>query len=277
MLKLKTKNLIGIDIRDNAIRLVELSYLKGNYTVENILRGDIASLKDLKTKNVAIALPHSAIIFKEIELEQRLTDKEIEDFLQLNIEKYIGEPANNISFDYKIVNMNDSIILQLITARRECVEKHIKLLQEANLYPKIIDIDSYALERAVRRQVNNISGLVAIINIDHETILIVVLDHEKIVHTYEDFISAEEMQSVDQVVAKLRLKLHEPLEKIILSGEGVAIPGLDITINIQFNVETTIIDPFFGMQVSEKIDQKIAPAMLISSGLALRVSDDNWN
>lgn len=291
----KTKSLLGLDIRSNSIRLVELSSFGNNYKLElciNIASGDITELKKIleqvksKTKNVAVALSHSAIIFKEIEVEQGLSDKETEDFLQFNIEKYIGEPEANISFDYQAIKKlaDESTVLRLVAVRRERVEKYIKLLQVADLCPKIIDIDSYALERAVRRQIKNINGLMAIINIDYETILIVVINREKIVYAHEDFINAEEMCSIDQIIAQLKIKLslvfaslHEPFERIILSGEKATIPELDKAIDTHFNIQTTIIDPFFGMQVPQELKQKIAPEMLISCGLALRVIDDNWN
>lgn len=171
IIKPKTKNLLGIDVSTNAIRLVELSYVGSDYKVEACVHIPLntpisddlitATLKQAveqarcKTKNVAIALAHSAIIFKEIKTASGLSDQEIEDFLQFNIEKYIDEPADSISFDYQLIEApikaDEHMMLRLIAVRRERVEKCLKLLQEANLCPKIIDIDSYALERAARQ------------------------------------------------------------------------------------------------------------------------------
>lgn len=293
----KTKSLLGIDIRTNSIRFVELSSFGNSYKVKmcsNIASGDITELKKIlkqaksKTKNVAVALSHSAIIFKELEIEQRLSDKELEDFLKFNIEKYIGEPTANISFDYQVINnaVDGSITIRIIAVRRERIEKYINMLQNADLCLKIIDIDSYALERVVRRQIKNINEneLVAIINIDNEAVLIVVIDREKIVYAHEDFVDAEDMCSIDKIIDQLKIKLsivfaslHEPFEKIILSGEKATIPGLSEAIDIYFNMQTIIIDPFFDMQVPQELKQKIAPEMLISCGLALRVADDKWN
>ena len=308
IIKPKPKSLLGIDINADSIRLVELSRFGSNYQVETCINMPLAAsasndfvitvLKEIfaqtqiKTKNAAIALSHSAIIFKEIEIAPGLSNKEIESFLHFNIEKYIGEPANNIGFDYQIIETRaktyEHITLRLITVRRERVEKCIKLLLEANLYPKIIDIDSYALERAIRQQFEAIAELITIINIDAGAMLIVVLDCEKMVYAHENFTNQAEMQSVTQIVDQLKLKLpqvfadlHQPLEKIVLAGEKAALPGLKETINAQFNVQTVIIDPFFGMQLSPSVSQesvqKIAPMMAISCGLAMRVTDANGN
>jgi type IV pilus assembly protein PilM len=302
IIKPKAKSLIGIDINADSIRLVELSRFGSNYQVEACINIPLAAsasddlvsttLKEvfaqtqIKTKNVAVALSHSAIIFKEIEIVPGLSNKEIEDFLQFNIEKYIGEPANNISFDYQIVETprksNEHITLRLITVRRERVEKCIKLLQASDLCPTVIDIDSYALERTIRRQFKATAGLVAIINIDAGAILIVVIDGEKMVYAHEDFTNRAEIQSVTQITTHLKSKLlRQPLEKIVLAGEKAALPGLKEAINAQFNVQTVIIDPFFGMRLSPSVSQesiqKIAPMMAISCGLALRVTDANGN
>ncbi|CAL7961935.1 hypothetical protein GAMM_20001 [Gammaproteobacteria bacterium] len=163
-------------------------------------------------------------------------------------------------------------------------KKCIKLLRAANLCPKIVDIDSYALERAIRRQLKDIAGLIAIINIDVGAILIVIIDAEKIVYAHEDFMRMEEMRSVAQIIMQLKLKLqlvfaalHQPLEKIVLAGEKAVLPELRATVNDKFNVQTIIADPFFGMNLPFAVSQNITSAMLISCGLALRVADGNRN
>jgi len=178
--------------------------------------------------------------------------------------------------------------IRLIAVRRERVEKCVRLLSAASFYPRIIDVDSYALERVVRRQLKEFLGLTAIINIDRSAILIVVIDSEKMVYAHEDVVDPKELESIAQIIVQLKLKLqlvfstlHQPLEQIILVGEKAVFTELGPAINNQFNIQTTTINPFFGMKlstvVSKKVIQEIAPIMAISCGLALRVTDDNWN
>lgn len=291
-LKPNTKRLLGIDIHTNLIRLVELSYSGlDNYQVEacvNIAKN--FELMRFKTKNAAIALAHSVSIFKEIKITASLTDEEIEDFLQFNMEKYIGESANNLSFDYHIIKQatnattDEQTIVRLTAVRREHVEKQVKLLRMAGFCPKVVDVNSYALERVVRRQFKNISGLLAIINIDDSAILIVVIDQEKIVYVHEDVINADQAQTVAQIVMQLKLKMplvfaafHQPVEKIILAGEQSILSKLSEEVAVQFDLQTIIINPFVGMKLSSGVSQdllrRIAPTMMISCGLALRVAD----
>jgi type IV pilus assembly protein PilM len=302
--KPKIKRLLGVDIRTFSIHLVELSCFESNYQVEaseslmlDTAVSDDVVIDELKKKlrqrqgappNVVSALPHSAIIFKEVKIDRGLTDKEIENFLQFNMEKHTGKAANNISFDYQIIETPSAIkkrvMLRLIVAQREQIEKRTKLLRAANLCPKIIDIDSYALERAVRRQFKEFPGLIAIVNINREAVLIVVIDRKKIVYVHEDFVNAEEKRGVAQIIVQFKIKMQlvfdslpQPLEKIILAGESAMLSGLRGAINVQLNVPTIIIDPFLGMKLSPSVSHKIRPEMLISCGLALRAVDGCWS
>jgi type IV pilus assembly protein PilM len=298
--KIKSKaKMVGVDINSNSIRLVELSNFGSGYKVEKCMSvalaanaSDsviVAALKSIfaqlqLTKNVAIALPHSALFFHEIKIEQNLSERELEDFLQFNIEKYTNESASNINFDYQIIKspkqINDDILVRLIVVRCEQIEKSIKLLQQADLYPKIIDVDSYAVERVVRKQLKEITELIAIINIENDAILIVIIDHEKIVYTNKEMANPETMQSVKQIIRQIKAKLQQPIEKIVLAGEKSDLVGLSEAISMEFNIRTVVIDPFLGMKLSSVVSKELKQikfsAMLISCGLAMRVSDDSW-
>jgi len=305
----KVDRLLGIDIGQNFVRLVELSYCNSGYQVEaclNIELNDdkgsdeaiVAVIENMlkqnpsKTKDTAVALSHSVVIFKEIKVDADLSAEETIEFLQFNLAEYVGETKNDISFDYQVVDSqtktNNNVTLRLIAARRERIKKLVKLLQAVNLNSKIIDVDVYALERAVRLQLKNIVGLVAVININYGNIFIIVIDHKKIVYAHEDFIGSENLESVTQVVEQLNLKLQllhsglpQPLEQVILAGEKAMLFGLVDAVNSQLNIRVTLADPFSGMQLSAAVSseavQQVAPMMLISCGLALRVSDDYKN
>ena len=294
--KPKPQRLLGIDLNSHAIRLVELSFSQGNYQVEtwaNItlplieMNGTklstIIQQSKTTTKIAAIALSHSEIIFKEIKVISGLSPKKLNTFLQFNMEKYIGTTADSVSFDYHLVQQvttkEKHILLQLAAARRERIVQYLQLLQAANLSPKIIDVNSCALERIVRHQLKNIIGLVAIINIEIDSILIVVINHEKTIYTHEDCITAT-MQTTAQITEQLILKLQlvfaavtQPLNEIILAGAKATAAGLDITVSEQLKIPTTVLNPYLNMRWSTNITKTSDAAMTISCGLALRVTD----
>jgi type IV pilus assembly protein PilM len=105
---------------------------------------------------------------------------------------------------------------------------------------------------------------------------------------HEDFVVEENLVSAAQIVEQLDAKLQliypdlsEPLEQIILGGEGARLLDLAEVISSRFNIPTTIANPFLGMKLSqavtpESVDQ-VSPLMLVSCGLALRAAHNDSN
>lgn len=300
----KEKALLGVDLGAHFVRIVVLSYFDSYYTVEACIsmQSDdamsdneiIAALKKISiqtqftTKDAAIALPDSMIIVKSIKVESGLTAKEVKGFLQFNLAGHVGESTSQASFDYQIIartiDKDKQQKLQLVAARQAHVDKYLAILRTANLRPKIVDIKSHALARAVRWQYRNIAGLIAVVNIDCDDVLIMMINQERISHHHESMISTARMQSLSQVLEYLKGKLQpllttsqQPIEKLILAGERATLSGLVEAINKHFNVSAIVFNPFMGMKfaptISQEYVQKYAPAMLVSCGLALRATD----
>lgn len=307
-IKPKTKSLLGIEINTHSIRVAELSVYKSTYQVEACISitkntpitdkvvtetlKNIAASRSIGTKNTATAISHSLVTFKEISIEHKLTKKEIDELLKLNIEKYIGISENNISFDYQAINTSsktgDRTILQLTAVPREHIEKHTKVLLEADFYPKIIDINSCALERIARYQLKSIDELAAIINIDPGSVLIIIIDKNSIIYSHEDFINVSHTASANQIIEFLKSKMQPvfskiagPITKILLAGEMAVLSELPQKISAEFSIQTEVINPFFDMKLSPSISttslQNMSPAMCVCVGLAMRVYDDSKN
>lgn len=298
-MKMKKTYLLGLDIRQNFVRLTALSYCNARYQIEaceySQLHGceitevaTITLIKKLlskisfKIKDVALALAHSEVVFKEVKVDSGLSAEEIGDFLQFNLAEQ--------NFDYYPVggeakSGESEKTVRLVAARGELIERGLKLLRAVGLKPKIIDVDIYALERAARWQLKNISGLVAIINIDYGNILLTVIDHKKVVYVHEDDVEEENLNSIVRIIEQLDLKLQlihsvilQSLECVVLGGEKAGLPGLLEEANSRLNVTVIIANPFFDMTLSPllvpDLVRELAPLMLISSGLALRVAND---
>lgn len=306
-LRHRPAHLLGIDIRQNFIRLVELSYCYGKYQIESyaniILDKPIVSdemvilavkkvMKEAlpKTKLVAIALALAGVIFKEISVASDLSLKEIDDFLFFNLSEYVEGDKDKIGFGYQIIergaDSDSTTKLQLVIVEKERIEKLNRLFKEGGLTPKIIDVDIYALERAIRYQEKNIQGLIAAVNLDYGHILTVVLDAKKIVYVHENFVGEKNLESMAQTLKQIEAELQliyssisEPLKQLILGGEKALMTGLVEAVGSTFNISTIVANPFLGMKLSSSIAQesidKISPMMLVSCGLALRVGPND--
>ena len=114
LLNPKARSLIGLDISSSAVKMVELAangkkdgYRVDRYTIEvlpkdAVLDGNIANLDAVvdcvrrawkrlgtSTRNVAMALPSSAVISKKIIVPAGLRDEELEAQVELEANQYI--------------------------------------------------------------------------------------------------------------------------------------------------------------------------------------------
>ncbi len=305
---IRSSSLLGIDVRQNLLRLVELSCHGSRYRVEACVSTELvkseaseetilAAIKNIlkqvtpKTRNVAIALSHTLVVFKEFQVAAGLSAKEIRRFLDFNLNEQPGEVTEKLTFDYQIAGdgaaiVNNLMTLQTVAVQHVYVERWVKILRAAKLIPKIIDVDIYALERAIRLQVGEVSGLTAVFNIDDGQALLVVLDDKKVVYVHEVPFEEGPPVSISQILGLVDAQLHlldsvllQPLARIVLSGEQATLSGLMEEVSAKFNLQVIRANPFLGMELATGLSQediyRVLPLMLFSCGLALRVRDNH--
>ncbi|GAB4211863.1 MAG: pilus assembly protein PilM [Rhodoferax sp.] len=175
--------LLGLDISASSIKLVELGRSKGgdlvleNCAIQPLERGWITdgnvdkfdevaeAMRRLikksgtKTRNVAMALPPSAVITKKIVLPGGLTESELEAQVESEANQYIPFPLDEVSLDFCIVGPSAAaagdIEVLIAASRREKVQDIQGLAEAAGLKPMIIDVESYASRLATSRLVGN--------------------------------------------------------------------------------------------------------------------------
>src|SRR5690606_39287126 len=86
----------------------------------------------------------------------------------------------SVQLDFQILDPegdSPQMSVLLVAAKRELIENRMSLLADAGLTASIIDVESFALHNAFGRNYPNIdSGMVALVNIGHETTNVNVLD-----------------------------------------------------------------------------------------------------
>jgi type IV pilus assembly protein PilM len=298
------RRLVGIDIRQNFIRLVELSYINAKYKVEACINAPlaqakitdeivVATIKDILSKNslksdeTAIALSHNEVIFKEFKITAGLSHKEIKKFLGFNFSRLSGEKAEDFVIDYAIDagGITDKMVkLQTVGVKTNITARLASLLHKAKLELCVIDVDIYALERAIRFQLGPVLGLTAVVNIDYNQILIIVFDDKKVIYFHEDNVDEDDFSTSDQVPDLIKSKLHVAgssltgsFARIVIGGEKARLPRLVDEIKSRVDLPIILAAPFSNMELSESICREsiaqLSPLMLISCGLALRVKD----
>jgi type IV pilus assembly protein PilM len=176
--------MLGLDISSSSVKLVELSRDKGgNLVLERcaieplergwITDGNIEKFDEVaeavrrlvkksgtKTKNVAMALPPSAVITKKIILPGGLTDLELELQVEAEANQYIPFPLDEVSLDFCVMGSSATSVgdvdVLIAASRREKVQDIQGLAEAAGLKPVVIDVESYASRLATARLIENL-------------------------------------------------------------------------------------------------------------------------
>jgi type IV pilus assembly protein PilM len=171
--------MLGLDVSASSVKLVELGQDKsGNLILEccaivplergwindgNIEKFDevaealrrLIKKSGTKTKNVAMALPPSAVITKKIVLPGGMTDHDLEMQVESEANQYIPFPLDEVSLDFCILgpsaNATGDVDVLIAASRREKVQDLQGLAEAAGLKPVIVDVKSYASRLAASR------------------------------------------------------------------------------------------------------------------------------
>lgn len=180
----KTPPLIGLDIGSSSVKIVELSEPSvgavrlERYAIEPLPRGAVVDgnidkidivaeavkrawrRSGTRFKNVAMALPASAVITKRIALPANLREQELEMQVESEANQYIPFALDEVSLDFQVLgpipNAPDDVEVLIAASRKEKVEDRMAVAQAAGLKPVIVDVESYAMRSALQRLINQL-------------------------------------------------------------------------------------------------------------------------
>jgi type IV pilus assembly protein PilM len=172
LLNPKARSLLGLDISSSAVKLVELAangkegYRVERYTIEVLPKdavsdGNIANLEGVvdsvkrawkrlgtSTRNVAMALPGSAVITKKIIVPSGLRDEELEGQVESEANQYIPFSMDEVNLDYQIIGPAPSVPEELevliAASKKERVEDRVAVADAAGLKAVVMDVESLA-------------------------------------------------------------------------------------------------------------------------------------
>ena len=176
--KLWKKNaslMVGIDIGSFSIKAVLISenkdgYQLDAYSVESMPKGAIVDRKvqDIEAigsvirkvrkkvlstvQNSAVAVSGSTVITKIIYMDVSLNDDELASQIEIEADSLIPYPLDEVSLDFEKLDVNDSdpskVNILLSAVRTETVEARVAALDAGGFNTKVVDVESYALNRA---------------------------------------------------------------------------------------------------------------------------------
>lgn len=207
--------MLGLDISASSVKVVELGHDKaGNLVLEHcaivplergwITDGNLEKFDEVaeavrqvvkksgtKTRNVAMALPPSAVITKKITLPGGMSDQELEMQVEAEANQYIPFPLDEVSLDFCIVGPSAAstgdIDVLIAASRKEKVQDIQGLAEAAGLKPVIVDIESYASRLATGRLIENlpnkgVNSIVALFEVGAMTTSMQVICNDEVLY-----------------------------------------------------------------------------------------------
>lgn len=236
--KRKSVPVLGLDVSSTTVKLLELSQSGGRYRVEsysvsslpqdaviekniNDVEGVANAVKAVvsqsrtKLKNIAAAVAGSSVITKVIDMSEGLNEDEMETQLTLEADQYIPYPLEEVAIDFEVqgrsAGREGHVEVLLAACRRETIEARVDAIEGADMTPKIVDVEAYAMERAftlIQDQLDlGEDSTVAVIDIGATMTTLSVLTDGKTVYTREQLFGGKQL--TDEIVRRYGLPVDE--------------------------------------------------------------------
>ncbi|MFQ5745605.1 MAG: type IV pilus assembly protein PilM [Gemmatimonadota bacterium] len=198
----RKKRTVGLDVGSGYLKVAIIDHSKGAPRVEKIvlrpLAGDaivdgevmdpglVAETIDglfadegITERDVVASVGGRDVIIKPIQMD-RMKKSDAREVIRWEAEQHVPFDMDNVQLDFEITDPAGEGLqmgVLLVAAKRELVENKIALLEEANLHPRIVDVDAFALHNAL--EVNYpeaMEGIAALVSVGHETTNVNILE-----------------------------------------------------------------------------------------------------
>jgi len=211
----KQPALVGIDISSSAVKVLELSkdgeqYRVERYAVEPLPQNavvehaitEVEQVADAvdravkrsgtRLKHAAVAVPAANVITKVIKMPANLSDQDRQTQIEMEADHYIPYPLDEVNLDYQVLETQDpnaaEVDVIMAACRKEVVDDYLAVIQGRGLAPKVVDIETYAMEHSYELIATHMPGggmekAVAIIDVGATTTTINVMHNNRSVYT----------------------------------------------------------------------------------------------
>ncbi|AHE66708.1 type IV pilus assembly protein PilM [Legionella oakridgensis ATCC 33761 = DSM 21215] len=231
--------MLGVDISATSVKILEISISGERHCVEgygravlpetamegNIIKDvdavadcirKILSSEHLTCKQAALAVPDSATISKIIQINDGLKDEEMEEIVVMEADKLIPYPIDEINLDFNVLGSSSKntamLDVLLVASRAENVSNRVEAITRAGLEAKVVDVESYAVERAAQLLMSDlpaegVNKIIAIIDIGAVYTHFFALHGLKIIFTREEEFGGRQL--LESIMQRYGMKAEE--------------------------------------------------------------------
>jgi type IV pilus assembly protein PilM len=216
----KAPPLLGVDISSSAIKIVELApvgkdgYRLERYVIEalpkdTVVEGNIANLEaagdslkrawrrlGTRVKQVAMALPASAVITKKVIIPSAPREEDMEVQIESEANQYLPFALDEVNLDFQVLGQaptGPEEVEVLIAASRK-----VAVAESAGLKAIIMDVESYAAQSAIELVENQLPGkpserVIAAVDIGASTMRIAMYKDGQAVYVREQQVGGNQL------------------------------------------------------------------------------------
>lgn len=234
----KGRHLIGLDVSTTSVKLVELQKQGGglhlkSYGIEqlepgwvvdkNIVNSDevgdaidrLLRRSKAGSKEAATAVSGSAVITKIIDMEADLSESDREAQIRLDAEQCIPYPLSEVNLDFEVLGPADTaglVKVLLAASRSENVDQRVKTLLIGGLTTKVVDVESYAIERAFSLVLDSLPHdpkVVALVDIGHKQTTLYIAKDGEFIYSREQNFGGEQL--TDAIQSRYSIPYHDAM------------------------------------------------------------------
>jgi type IV pilus assembly protein PilM len=221
----KSRQLAGLDISTSSIKLLELAsgergalrmerYVIEPLSGEAVVDGNIANFDAVSdclrralrrfgsgVKNVAIALPASAVFSKKIVLPAGLRELDMEMQVESEAAQIIPFALDEVNLDFQVIGpagAPDEVEVLVAASRKEHIEDRVGVAESCGLKVTVVDAEPLALEAAFELATRHLPGvdagkLVALVDIGSAVMNFIVLRNGQRVYSREQAFGGQQL------------------------------------------------------------------------------------
>ncbi len=239
----KNNQFLGVDIGESAVKLVQVTRSNKTQTVTNIaieplhrglfVEGQIVDAEQIGTliqhtltqhkftaRQAVACVNFSDIISKRLMVRGDLRGRELEQWIEFEIDKFVPFPVSDLNLDYQFAKEDADDTereVQITACRKQTIDKIQSCLEFAELEPMCVDVAHNALERASQLVTQSMAGagmsdLTAMVDVGTSSTRFYVYEGQNMVYQREEPFGARIL--VDDIVAEYSMAEDKALHSI---------------------------------------------------------------
>jgi type IV pilus assembly protein PilM len=225
----KRRNLVGLDVGANSIKLVKLDSSRAGYSVsalgirelppEAIVADEIKDREavifniqslidevDPKIKEVVVSISGFGVITDKFMIDKK-SGSEAEQAILFEAEQRSPFDVEDVTLDHHVIRVDEETRkaeILLVAARNEFLNSYIELIIDAGLQPLVVDVDAFAVLNAYESNYEiDPERITVLVNVGFDVTNVLYL-HEGLYHSTRD-ISAGTREVYNSIQKEFRL------------------------------------------------------------------------